>query len=57
MKYQPSGLQASRTHHLHLYAETEELRKRVELAVWEIYNVLDNALVASACGRFTDIQQ
>jgi hypothetical protein len=24
-------------HHLHLYTETAELRKRVELAVWEIH--------------------
>jgi hypothetical protein len=32
-----SGLQASRTHHPHLCAQTAELRKRVESAVWEIY--------------------
>jgi hypothetical protein len=33
INYQPSGLHASRTHHLHLYAETAELRTRIELAV------------------------
>jgi hypothetical protein len=37
MSYRPPGLHASRTHHPHLYAQTAELRKRVELAVWEIY--------------------
>jgi hypothetical protein len=37
MSYQPCGLHASRIHHPHLYAQTAELRKRVELAVWEIY--------------------
>jgi hypothetical protein len=37
MNYQPSGLHALRKHYLHLYAETAEFRKRVELAVWEIY--------------------
>jgi hypothetical protein len=37
MSYRSSGLHASRTLHLHLYVRTAKPRKRVELAVWEIY--------------------
>jgi hypothetical protein len=33
ISYQTSGLHALRTLHLHLYAQTAELRTRVELAV------------------------
>jgi hypothetical protein len=73
MNYQPAGLQASRTLHLHLYAQTAELRICIESAVWAIYtefrcisvldmddcivDVPDSSLNASVGGLFTDFQQ